>query len=626
MKTKSIAILTMGLAMLSMDGMAQTTRQEYKDILDIQLTPGAPRRHNGCFTDMGSWMGFTLSEKEKPTAGFCGPFSIYYRNWYARSLVSLIDGTVQEQSYYPGEIRMSLKKDGADFYESLQFVDARTALLTVTNPSKVPFTFTADSISTRANVSRYKNRVTIGDFYGERVIIDFPQEVKVTDTDHNYLATVPRGVEQLTIAISLVEQDTEASAQHVHTASLLANPKVALDENEKRWNGYLKKVIRDDMPAEYNRVAAKSIVTLLSNWRAKRGALYHDGIVPSHAVGYFVGCWAWDCWRFSAGMASFFPELAKDNIRVMFDYQQPDGMIIDCIYPDASENNYRDSKPPLAAWAVNEIYEHTKDLAFVKEMYPKLLKYHKWWYEKRDHDKNHICEFGSVDGTLEAAAWESGMDNAIRFDGTKMLQNGKDAWSTDQESVDLNAYLSLEYTLLKKFAGLLGEPFDLPDYRGLVADYFFDQKDGFFYDRRLDADRSFVREAGCEGYIPFWANIATPKQFAKARKLLDNKKKFSTFIPFPTIAADNPKYNPQGYWRGPIWLDQTYYGIKGYRNYGEKKKADAYTDQVFRNLQGISAGTPIYENYDTHTGKPMQASHFSWSAACLIMMYNDYGK
>ena len=44
MKTKSIAILTMGLAMLSMDGMAQTTRQEYKDILDIQLTPGAPRR------------------------------------------------------------------------------------------------------------------------------------------------------------------------------------------------------------------------------------------------------------------------------------------------------------------------------------------------------------------------------------------------------------------------------------------------------------------------------------------------------------------------------------------------------------------------------------------------------
>lgn len=40
MKTKSIAILTMGLAMLSMDGMAQTTRQEYKDILDIRYDTG----------------------------------------------------------------------------------------------------------------------------------------------------------------------------------------------------------------------------------------------------------------------------------------------------------------------------------------------------------------------------------------------------------------------------------------------------------------------------------------------------------------------------------------------------------------------------------------------------------
>lgn len=626
MNYKSIAMMMTGLVMLSLDGVAQTNRQEYKDIIDISLTPGTPRRHNGCFTDMGSWMGFSLSEKDKPTSGFCGPFSIYYRNWYARSLVSLVGASLQEQSYYPSEIRLKLKKDGSEVHESLQFVDACTALLSISNPSQLPLTFTADSISQKMQVSLSGNTIRIANKDGECVMLAFPKKVKVEKNDHNYKASLSAGVKQLTVAISIVEQDTEAAVQNVHTESLLANPSAALKANDERWNGYLQKVIRADMPADYNRVAVKSIVTLLSNWRAKRGAVYHDGIVPSHAVNYFIGCWAWDCWRFSAAMASFFPELAKDNIRVMFDYQQPDGMIIDCIYPDASENNARDSKPPLAAWAVNEVYEHTHDLAFVREMYPKLLKYHKWWYEKRDHDQNHICEFGSVDGTLEAAAWESGMDNAIRFDGTKMLQNGKDAWSTDQESVDLNAYLSLEYTLLKKFAELLDEPFELPDYRGLVADYFFDKKDGFFYDRRLDEGRDFVREAGCEGYIPFWANIASKQQFAKARKLFDNKKKFSTYIPFPTIAADNPKYDPNGYWRGPIWLDQTYYGIKGYRNYGEHKKADAYTDQVFHNIQGLTGGAPIFENYDTHTGKPLQASHFSWSAACLLMLYNDYGK
>ena len=64
------------------------------------------------------------------------------------------------------------------------------------------------------------------------------------------------------------------------------------------------------------------------------------------------------------------------------------------------------------------------------------------------------------------------MDNAIRFDDAVMLKNdgSEDAWSMDQESVDLNAYLALECKLLKKFAGLLNVSFDAPDYSNKVAD------------------------------------------------------------------------------------------------------------------------------------------------------------
>lgn len=64
----------------------------------------------------------------------------------------------------------------------------------------------------------------------------------------------------------------------------------------------------------------------------------------------------------------------------MFDYQLPDGMIIDCIYTNSADNNARDSKPPLVCWAVDEIFTHTQDTTFVKEMYPQLLAYYKWWY------------------------------------------------------------------------------------------------------------------------------------------------------------------------------------------------------------------------------------------------------
>lgn len=625
MRHKIISI-ALGLALLATDAQAQTDRFEYRDILDISLTPGAPRRHNGVFSDMGSWMGFSLPEKGKPTSGFCGPFSILHRNWYARSLVSVEGAELLSASYFPGEVRMLVAGPQRRAQQRMQFVDDRTALLIIDSAGASQLTLSADSISADMHIALNRHTVTISNRGGEAVMVTFPDGTDLTLTEHNYRATLHPGQKSVAIAISLVQQETEAAVQAVSDEGVLASAGQLLLANDRRWNGYLEKVIRSDMPASYNRIAVKSIVTLLSNWRARRGAVYHDGIVPSHAVNYFVGCWAWDCWRFSAAMASFFPQLAKDNIRVMFDYQQPDGMVIDCIYPDASENNARDSKPPLAAWAVNEVYEHTKDVGFLREMYPKLLKYHKWWYEKRDHDHNGICEFGSVDGTLEAAAWESGMDNAIRFDGTKMLQNATDAWSCDQESVDLNGFLALEYTLLKKFAGIIGEPFTLPDHRERIAQYFFDNSHGFFFDRKLDAGRTFVAEPGCEGYVPFWAGIASKQQFAKARRLLDNPNKFSTFIPFPTIAADNPKYDHNGYWRGPIWLDQTYYGIHGYRNYGFTKKADAYTDQVFTRLEGIQHGTPIYENYDTFTGKPLEASHFSWSAASLLMLYNEYGK
>ena len=626
MKKSIIIALSATVAMLPVsDSMAQSDHNAYDNIIDIHLTPGAPRRHNGCFTDMGSWMGFTLPEREKTVSGFCGPFSIYYRNWYARSLVSIEGAKAVADNYQPGKITMNLSKGPARITQSLQFVDANTALLIIEG-ADASTVLTADSISTKMTLNVAGNQVTIGNKGGEAVILTFPDNVSVAKAGNNYRATIGQLQDKLTVAISLVEQDTEQTICHSGVASLLANPLPSIQASSDRWQGYFDRVIRTGLPAAYNRVAAKSIVTLISNWRARRGAVFHDGIVPSHAVNYFVGCWAWDCWRFSAAMASFFPELAKDNIRVMFDYQQPDGMVIDCIYPDASENNSRDSKPPLAAWAVNEVFEHNADTAFLAEMYPKLLKYHKWWYAKRDHDNNGICEFGSVDGTIEAAAWESGMDNAIRFDGTAMLRNADDAYSINQESVDLNAYLAMEYTLLKKFAEILHQDFDLPDRRQGIADYFFDAREGYFFDRKLDESRSFVHEAGCEGYIPFWANIATKKQFDKARKLLDDEKKFSTYIPFPTIAADNPKYDSNGYWRGPIWLDQTYYGIKAYRNYGYDKKADAYTRQVFDRLQGLTADAPIHENYDTHTGAPLQASHFSWSASCLLMLYNDLGK
>lgn len=608
-----------------------STRYEFGDILNIALTPDSTVRRAGCFTDAGSWMGFTIPETDKWVNGFCGPFSLDNRIWFAQSAVCVDflngNGTLTPDSatYFPGEVYIASSSNDRKIEQRMDFVNSSTALLQVSSNVAEGFKFTGKDWNSKVRLERGEQTITAYHPNGEVVQLTFMPDVELSCDGKNYVASTAADCQQMNVAVSFYFSDKELASGAQKSVALLQNPQPELAANAKRWEEYLQKVLRKDMKHEYDRVAVKSVVTLISNWRTHRGGLLHEGVIPSHAVTYFMGFWAWDSWRFSAALARFAPELAKNNIRAMFDYQWPDGMIIDCIYTNPAENNARDSKPPLVCWAVDEIFTHNQDTAFVKEMYPQLLAYYKWWYNKRDHDRNGMCEFGSTDGTLEAAGWESGMDNAIRFDNAKMLKNGNDAWSLDQESVDLNAYLAYECKLLKKFAALIDTTFDAPDYSDKVADYFFDEKIGYFCDRRLK-DGSFIEEPACEGYTPFWTQIATKKQMEKALVLFTDTTKFSTYIPFPTAAADNPKCDPNGYWRGPIWLDQTYQAIKGLRNYGYNDLADKYTLQVFDRCQGLTGDAPIHENYGTHTGERLQASHFSWSASHLLMLYEDYGK
>ena len=610
----------------------QHTRYDFPQILEIAYTPSAQSRCTGWFTDAGSWMGFTPPQADNWVNGFCGPFSLDMnrRVWLAQSavVVSFQNDTTaflpDSSLYFPGELHISAHNSNGTVHQTLNFINSSTALIRVKGTSAEGLQFQGKEWGEGVTVKVGENRVVTEDLSGEKVLLSFPAGVTVEQQGNNYVA---RGDQECCVAVSFIAQGDNMAAVAASAQEIVSAPEGSVKANEERWNCYLANAMRDDMPAEYDRIAAKAVTTLISNWRVARGDLLHDGIVPSHAAWYFVGFWAWDSWRFSAALASIAPELAKDNMRAMFDWQLPDGMIIDCIYTDKRENNERNSKPPLACWAVDEIYRHTGDVDFLAEMYPKLLAYYKWWYSHRDHDGNGICEYGATDGTLEAAAWESGMDNAIRFDNTGMLCNAQaeNAWSMDQESVDLNAYLALEYQLLEKFAKVLDVEFDAPCAPVSVADYFFCAETGFFHDRKLGTGE-FIKEAGCEAYTPLWTKTATLEQVVEMIPQFMDTTRFATYIPFPTIAADNPKYNPRGYWRGPIWLDQTYFAIKGLRNYGFNDFADNCTEQVFDRLAGLKEGGPIHENYGTHNGNALKAPHFSWSAAHLLMLYWDYGK
>ncbi|WP_315822089.1 MGH1-like glycoside hydrolase domain-containing protein [Paraflavitalea speifideaquila] len=370
------------------------------------------------------------------------------------------------------------------------------------------------------------------------------------------------------------------------------------------------------------------MVTLLTNWRSQSKDILHDGVFPSINYQGFYGVWSWDSWKQAAGLASFFPQLAKNNIRSMFDYQDEQGMIADCIYADKRENNWRDTKPPLAAWAVWEVYRHTRDKAFVQEMLPKLIRYHQWWYQYRDHDRNGLCEYGSTDGTRIAAAWESGMDNAVRFDSAVMLKNSDGAWSLNQESVDLNAYLYAEKLYLDKLSVIAGNKSSAFKQEAAIllpkiVNQFYDPTAGYFYDRLAGAPER-IRIDGPEGWIPLWAGIATQQQAESIKRKMEDPAKFNTKIPLPTLAADHPAFDPmKGYWRGPVWLDQFAFGTTGLRKYGYHQLANTLEKKLLEQAEGLLTQGPLYENYHPLTGKGLNARNFSWSAAHLLMILKN---
>ena len=632
---KLLLVLCTGCFSMSVSVAAQDIydTNTYENILNIHCTPFGYDDFTGGFSDRGSWMCFTLPSNDNWVNGFCGPFELDRRQWVTNAILQVgftsdvrtEKFTPDNTTYNPGELFISSSSDLGNIQQKLFFVDKYTALWSCETSAQRALYVVTGSIRGMKTSKLENNSWVMETSTGETYRISFSAGIQLSYENSKFQAIVPEGTKGYATISYLYENENKQPVNYIESVQdILLHPDVYTTAHTERWQQYLRSVLRPDMSAEYNRIAVKAVVTLLTNWRASRGDLLHDGVIPSHAMDYFIGFWGWDSWKHAVALSLFEPELAKNQVRAMFDYQTPEGMVIDCIYTNKRENNTRDSKPPLAAWAVSEIYRATADVEFVKEIYPKLLKYYRWWYQYRDHDGNGICEFGSVDGTLEAAAWESGMDNAIRFDDASMVKNQNKAWSVDQESVDLNAYLAYEYVLLKELAEISGNEFDEPDKSANVADYFFDKEKGFFYDKRL-SDRSFVTVEGCEAYIPFWARIATPEQAEQALDYFIDPAKFATYIPFPTVTADHPSFSPNGYWRGPIWLDQVYFGIRGLRNYGYNELADLYTTQVFDRLNGLKADAPIHENYDTKTGRRLKSPNFSWSAAHLLMLYREYG-
>ncbi|WP_022942919.1 alpha-glucosidase [Psychromonas hadalis] len=288
-------------------------------------------------------------------------------------------------------------------------------------------------------------------------------------------------------------------------------------------------------------------------------------------------------------------------------------------------------------------------------------------------------------GAQVAAGWESGMDNAARFGFITdeqlavYIANGgtKEDWqvrfaenrSSDdvllgfsmlQESVDQASYMYSDNKFLAEMAGLVSSTVEG---KGRAAEFttgadkikayintcMFDQSTGFYYDIKMnvaaDGTTPTPLENGCaglpivergrgpEGWGPLFNGVATQVEAdAVVATILkpgefDSSSDFpGTGISMPTAAQSNPAYDPEIYWRGRVWLDQFYFGVKSMEAYGYGPEAIRIVNDLFNNAEGMTGDGTIRENYNPETGAVQGATNFSWSSAHMYMLYRDFFK
>ena len=336
-----------------------------------------------------------------------------------------------------------------------------------------------------------------------------------------------------------------------------------------------------------------------------------EAMTPSKI--HYVGVWQWDAYFHALAYRHVDPKLAKDQIRILLDHQREDGMIPDAVHDEGTVTRLTFpveadvTKPPLIAWAVWKLYETDGDREFLDEVYEPIVRWNNWWFEKNDVDRNGLCEYQHP--------YSSGLDDSPLWDD-----------GVPVEAPDLNTYLCLQQEALAKIAAAIGETADAERWAQRadalarrMIEKMWDEAAGLFWATRPAAHGARVDVRTPFNLFPLITGRMPPEIAARLSAHLTDERQFWTRYPVPTVARDDPKYNPQVMWRGPTWVNVNYLLVEGLQRAGYPELA---RELRRRSLEMMLGEDDIYECYHPETGRssPKAASILGWSSALFIEM------
>ncbi len=373
---------------------------------------------------------------------------------------------------------------------------------------------------------------------------------------------------------------------------------------EARWREWFERVpLVDD---KYRSTYTYAWWIMANNLIGPQGQVAYEAMMPSKLS--YVGLWLWDSAMHALAYRHVDPELARNQIRAMIAYQLEDGMLPDAVYDEGviatidHPISAEVTKPPILAWAALKLHETDPDPDFLQEIYIPLVRWNAWWFAMNDDDVDGLAQYNHP--------YSSGLDDNPLWDHGMPV-----------ESPDLNTYLCVQMGSLAEIAEILGIEFEARMWRKRAAAIvqrmikdMWDEERGLFH--ALYEEQPIPVMTPFNLY-PLWTGQLPEHIRDRLLAHLTNPEAFWGEFSIPSVAYNDPNFDPLTMWRGPVWVNINYFFIEALRQIGEFELADQLREKT---LNLIMSHDSIYEYYNALTGEPPDtaADIFGWTAAVFI--------
>lgn len=395
---------------------------------------------------------------------------------------------------------------------------------------------------------------------------------------------------------------TISDAAHPHPRTQALSESCA--NAEARWRDWFSRVPQVD--DKYRSTYAYAWWIMANNLIGPQGQIAYEAMMPSKLS--YVGLWLWDSAMHTLAYRHVDPDLARNQIRAMLALQLDDGMLPDAVYDEGviatidHPISAEVTKPPILAWAALKLHEMDPDPDFLQEIYVPLVRWNAWWFAMNDDDVDGLAQYNHP--------YSSGLDDNPLWDRGMPV-----------ESPDLNTYLCVQMGSLATIAEILGIEFESRMWRKRASaivqrmiNDMWDNESGVF--RALHEEQPLPVVTPFNLY-PLWTGQLPNEIRDRLLGHLTNPQEFWGDFSLPSVAYNDPSFDPQTMWRGPVWVNINYFFIEALRQIGEFDLARHLREKT---LDLIMSHDSIFEYYNALTGEPppTAADVFGWTAAVFI--------